>query len=64
VLQRLPTALASVASLGVPIVSVLLAWAILHEQPSGMEILGIIFILLGLLAVSGVRLRRSQPARG
>ncbi|KLD65063.1 DMT family transporter [Dyella japonica] len=63
VLQRLPTALASVASLGVPIVSVLLAWAILHEQPSGMEILGIIFILLGLLAVSGLRLRRSPPAR-
>lgn len=58
VLQRLPTAVASLASLGVPIVSVLLAWLILHEQPSSMEVLGIGFVLLGLLAVSGVRLQR------
>lgn len=59
VLQRLPTTVASLSSLGVPIVSVLLAWAILHEQPSAMEILGIVFIVLGLLAVSGVGARRS-----
>jgi drug/metabolite transporter (DMT)-like permease len=59
VLHRLPTAMASISSLGVPIVSVLLAWAILHERPSAMELLGIVFVLLGLLAVSGVRLRRS-----
>lgn len=64
VLQRLPTAIASVASLGVPIVSVLLAWAILHEQPSRMEILGIVFILLGLIAVSGVGLRGLRTASG
>lgn len=62
VLHRLPTAVASIASLGVPIVSVLLAWAILHEQPSGMEIIGIVFILLGLVAVSGVRLRGVRAA--
>ncbi|WP_266183585.1 DMT family transporter [Dyella humicola] len=59
VLQRLPTAVASLASLGVPIVSVLLAWAILHERPSAMEVVGIVFVLLGLVAVSGLRLRRS-----
>jgi drug/metabolite transporter (DMT)-like permease len=64
VLHRLPTTIASVASLGVPIVSVLLAWVILHEQPSAMEMLGIVFILLGLLAVSGVRLRSLRAARG
>lgn len=58
VLHRLPTAMASLASLGVPIVSVLLAWAILHERPSAMEVVGIVFVLLGLLAVSGLRLRR------
>jgi len=58
VLQRLPTAIASVASLGVPIVSVVFAWAILHEVPSAMELLGIVFILLGLVAVSGIGLRR------
>jgi drug/metabolite transporter (DMT)-like permease len=58
VLQRMPTAVASLASLGVPIVSVLLAWAILHERPSAMEVVGIVFVLLGLVAVSGLRLRR------
>jgi drug/metabolite transporter (DMT)-like permease len=58
VLQRLPTAVASLSSLGVPIVSVLLAWAILHEQPSTMEAVGIVFVLLGLMAVSGLRFRR------
>lgn len=58
VLQRLPTAVASLSSLGVPIVSVLLAWAILHEQPSAMEWVGIALVLAGLLAVSGLKLKR------
>ncbi|RDI96925.1 EamA family transporter [Dyella solisilvae] len=58
VLHRLPTAVATLASLGVPIVSVLLAWVILHERPSAMETLGIAFVLSGLVAVSGLRLRR------
>ena len=58
VLQRLSTTAASVSSLGVPIVSVLLAWLILHEQPSAMELLGIVFVLLGLVAVSGVGARQ------
>ena len=59
VLQRLPTAVASLSSLGVPIVSVLLAWAVLRERPSAMEALGILFVLAGLLAVSGLRIRRA-----
>ncbi|MGH8158872.1 MAG: DMT family transporter [Rhodanobacter sp.] len=58
VLQRLPTTVASLCSLAVPIVSVLLAWMILHEQPSSMEILGMALVLLGLVAVSGVGARR------
>jgi len=58
VLQRLSTTVASVSSLGVPIVSVLLAWLILHEQPSAMELFGIALVLLALLAVSGVGSRR------
>lgn len=58
VLQRLPTTVASISSLGVPIVSVLLAWLILHEQPSMMELLGIVFVLAGLVAVSGVGMKR------
>lgn len=58
VLRRLPTAVASVSSLGVPIVGVLLAWAILQERPRPMEWVGMGFVLLGLCAVSGLRLRR------
>ena len=58
VLQRLPTTVASVSSLGVPVLSVLLAWWLLHEQPSPLEATGIVFVLLGLLAVSGVGTRR------
>ena len=59
VLQRVPTAVASLSSLGVPIVSVLLAWAILKERPTVMEWLGIALMLVGLLAVSGLRPGRS-----
>jgi drug/metabolite transporter (DMT)-like permease len=58
VLRRLPTTIASVGSLGVPIVGVLLAWWILHEQPRTMEWIGIVFVLLGLCAVSGLHRRR------
>ena len=53
VLQRLPTTLASISSLGVPIVSVFLAWLILHEQPSIMALIGMVLVLAGLVAVSG-----------
>jgi drug/metabolite transporter (DMT)-like permease len=54
VLQRMSTAQASLSSLGVPIVGVLLAWLILHERPSTMEIIGMLLVLAGLLAVSGL----------
>jgi drug/metabolite transporter (DMT)-like permease len=63
VLQRLSTTVASVSSLGVPIVSVLLAWLILHEQPSAMELIGIGFVVLGLIAVSGMTVRRQRGGK-
>ncbi|UPG96533.1 DMT family transporter [Luteibacter aegosomatissinici] len=58
VVRRLPTAVASVSSLGVPVLSVLMAWAVLGETPKPSEWLGMAFIVAGLLAVSGVTLRR------
>lgn len=61
VLQRLSTTVASVSSLGVPIVSVLLAWLILHERPSATELVGIGLVLLALLAVSGIGPRCREP---
>lgn len=52
VVERLPTTVASLSSLGVPIGAVLLAWALLHEQPSATERIGIVLIVLGLLVTS------------
>ncbi|MET0936243.1 MAG: EamA family transporter [Luteibacter sp.] len=59
VVQRLPTAIASLSSLAVPVTSVLMAWAILSEKPTPSEWLGIAFIIAGLAAVSGIASRRS-----
>ncbi|MGH8506451.1 MAG: DMT family transporter [Stenotrophobium sp.] len=58
VLQRLPTTVASLSSLGVPVFSILLAWPILHERPTPMEGVGILCVLLGLAATSGIVARR------
>lgn len=58
VLQRLSTAVASVSSLGVPVISMLLAWLILNERPSAIELFGVVMVLLGLVAISGVGSRR------
>jgi drug/metabolite transporter (DMT)-like permease len=59
VVQRLSTTVASISSLAVPVTSVFMAWAILSERPAPSEWLGIVFIVAGLLAVSGIPLRRS-----
>jgi drug/metabolite transporter (DMT)-like permease len=64
VVRRLPTAVASVSSLAVPVLSVLMAWVVLHEKPTPSEWLGVAFIVAGLLAVSGVNLLpRRRPHR-
>ena len=62
VLKRLPTTLASLSSLGVPVVSVLLAWLILDERPDAMEWLGIVLVLAGLMAVVGIGGRAGRNA--
>jgi len=63
VVQRLPTAVASLSSLGVPVTAVLLGWVVLHERPGGMELVGIVFIASGLLAVSGFGQRKPSLDR-
>jgi drug/metabolite transporter (DMT)-like permease len=59
VVRRLPTTVASVSSLAVPVISVMMAWAILSERPTPSEWVGIAFIVAGLAAVSGIGMRRS-----
>lgn len=61
VVQRLPTAVASLSSLGVPVTVVLMAWLLLAEQPDGMELVGVLLIAVGLAVVSGITLRM-RPA--
>ena len=61
VVKNLPTTVAGLSSLAVPVTVVLLAWAILHERPDGMETAGIVLIMLGLAAVSGIGRRRTPP---
>lgn len=59
VVRRLPTAVAALSSLAVPVLGVLMAWAFLEERPTPNEWIGMAFIAAGLAAVSGVRFARS-----
>ncbi len=60
VVQRLPANVAGVGSLITPMVSVLLAWLILGEQPDAAELAGIVAIAIALL---GVLRKPVRPAR-
>lgn len=62
VVRDLPTAMAGISSLAVPVAAVLMAWGILHDRPDAMETLGIILIVIGLAAVSGIGQRRRRRA--
>ncbi len=63
--RNLPATVAGLSALAVPITVVLMAWAILHEEPNLPETVGIVFIVLGLLSVSGIgsHLRFGRKAR-
>ncbi len=70
-LPRLPAALTSVLLTFQPVLSVLFAWAILSESPSGLQLGGVACVLAGLLIVSAGRRQEAQapepgyvPARG
>jgi len=52
VVRRVPASIAGLSSLGVPIVATLLAWLMLDEQPTRVEIGGMALILAGLWVVS------------
>ena len=58
-LPRLPAALTSVLLTFQPVLTVLFAWAILSESPSGLQLGGVALVLSGLLIVSAVR--RQEP---
>jgi drug/metabolite transporter (DMT)-like permease len=61
-LPRLPAALTSVLLTFQPVLSVLFAWAILSESPSPLQLVGVAFVLGGLLIVSAGRRSRRRVA--
>lgn len=67
-LPRLPAALTSVVLTIQPVASVLLGVWILSEAPSALQLLGVVFIIAGLLLatvrVRSARTREAQPAPG
>jgi len=61
IVERLPTSLAGLSSLVVPLLGVLFAWALLGEVPSLAEAAGIALIGVALVVV-GMRGRRGASA--
>ena len=59
VVRRLPASIAGLASLGVPMMAVLLAWLLMGERPTSTELVGMVLIMTGLLVVS----RKSRARR-
>lgn len=57
VVRLVPASIAGLSSLGVPVVAMLFAWALLSEQPSPAELGGMALILAGIWVVS-----RAAPA--
>src|SRR5690606_38714056 len=52
VVRRVSATIAGMSSLGVPVLTVVLAWLILHEQPTTPELVGVAFIMAGLVIVN------------
>ena len=62
-LPRLPAALASVLLTLQPVLTVLLAAAILGEHPSPLQFGGVVLVLAGVLvATAGRRVSEAEPA--
>lgn len=52
VVQRVSASIAGLSSLGVPVMATLFAWLILGERPAGVEMLGMLMVMIGLVVVS------------
>lgn len=66
-LQRLQAGVASMASMLAPVIGVIAAWIQLNEVPNTFELIGMVFIALSLLTISGISInKRTQidPAQG
>jgi drug/metabolite transporter (DMT)-like permease len=64
VLHRLPTGVAGISSLGVPVVGVAAAWIQLGERPGLWEALGMGLIVIALAILTAREIRMTQRAGG
>ncbi|WP_412034117.1 DMT family transporter [Pollutimonas sp. M17] len=62
VVRRVSATVAGMSSLGVPVLTVILAWLLLSEQPTALELAGVALIMAGLVAVNLPGPRRRAPA--
>jgi drug/metabolite transporter (DMT)-like permease len=61
VVRRVSATVAGMSSLGVPVLTVILAWALLGERPTLLEIAGIVFIMAGLVVVTTASGQTAKP---
>lgn len=52
VVRRVSATVAGMSSLGVPVLTVVLAWLILSEQPTSLELTGVALVMAGLVIVN------------
>lgn len=63
VVRRVSATVAGMSSLGVPVLTVILAWLILSERPTGAEWAGVAFIMAGLVVVNMEGSRKAVTPR-
>jgi drug/metabolite transporter (DMT)-like permease len=61
VVRRVSATVAGMSSLGVPVLTVILAWALLGEQPTLLEVIGIVLIMAGLVVVTTASAKAAKP---
>lgn len=64
VLREMPASIAGLGTMATPVIGLLFSWALLGEQPTGLEIVGMIVILAGsaILFATGLKATGSQAA--
>jgi drug/metabolite transporter (DMT)-like permease len=64
VLQEMPASIAGLGTMGTPVVGLLASWAQLGEQPTALEIVGMVVILAGMGILFARGVKSAGPAYG
>jgi drug/metabolite transporter (DMT)-like permease len=62
-LRELPAGIAGLGTLGTPVVGLLMSWAQLGEQPTVLEVVGMVIILVGMVILFARGMRNPAPRR-